>query len=146
MMDLAGRHLANRLHVELESVLLYGLAYSMRPIDALAQFVTVLVRRVIDMHQVASAVLGDEARLVGLDEVFLAGDLAAVDEADADAATDRGAAQMTAIVIVIEHFDQTVGHLHRLLRIGGDEFAMLLTNADAAQQIRVARARGEQFR
>src|SRR3569832_1874774 len=93
MMDLAGRHLANRLHVELESVLLYGLAYSMRPIDALAQFVTVLVRRVIDMHQVASAVLGDEARLVGLVEVFLAGDLAAVDEADADAATDRGAAR-----------------------------------------------------
>src|SRR3569832_1794694 len=121
MMDLAGRHLANRLHVELESVLLYGLAYSMRPIDALALFVTVLVRRVIDMYQVASAVLGDEARLVGLDEVFLAGDLAAVDEADADAATDRGAAQMTAIVIVIEHFDQTVGHLHRLLRIGVGE-------------------------
>src|SRR3569833_4484454 len=105
MMDLAGRHLAKRLHVALESVLLYGLAYSMRPIDALAQFVTVLVRRVIEMHQVASADLGDEARLVGLDEVFLAGDLAADAEADADAATDRGAAQLPAIVKVSEHFD-----------------------------------------
>src|SRR3569833_3439672 len=93
MMDLAGRHLANRLHVELESVLLYGLAYSMRPIDALAQFVTVLVRRVIDMHQVASTVLGDDARLVGLDEVFLAGDLAAGGGAGAGAAAGRGAAR-----------------------------------------------------
>src|SRR3569623_1806805 len=118
MMDLAGRHLANRLHVEHESVLLYGLAYSMRPIDALAQFVTVLVRRVLDMHLVASAVLGVEARLVGLDEGLLAGDLAAVDEADADAATDRGAAQMAAVVIVSEHLDQAVGHLHGLLGIG----------------------------
>src|SRR3569832_2291697 len=108
MMDLAGRHLANRLHVELESVLLYGLAYSMRPIEALAQFVTELVRRVIEMHQVASAVLGNGARLVGLDEVFLAGVFAAVDEADAEAATVRGAAQMAAGVLVIEHLDQAV--------------------------------------
>src|SRR3569833_3347780 len=100
MMDLAGRYFANRLHVELESVLLYGLAYSMRPIDALAQFVTVLVRRVIDMQKVTSAVLGDEARLVGLDEVFLAEKHTADKKAKANAASDRGAAQMTAIVIV----------------------------------------------
>src|SRR3569833_4790929 len=118
MMDLAGRHLANRLHVELESVLLYGLAYSMRPIDALAQFVTVLVRRVLDMHQVASAVLGDEARLVGLDEVFLAGDLAAVDEADADAATDRGAVLLSAFVFVFVLFVLFVGLLLCLLCFG----------------------------
>src|SRR3569623_1947742 len=132
VIDLAGGHLAYRLYIKLEAVFRERLTHPMGPIDVVAQRVVVPVVGGVDVHQIAAAAFGNEAGLVGLQQMFGARGLAAVDEADADAAADRGVTVALG-AIVVEHLDEAGRHRHRLIHVCLYQLQRDLVPANAAQ-------------